>query len=68
MSRAAELLVGATLGSRGPNKKARKFGAGVTQNLQERMESRYRNVLLDNYHVYIFALIFGIHIAIILTY
>jgi hypothetical protein len=61
VSRAAELLGGLTLVARRPNKTARKIGAGVTLNLEEKMESRCRKALLDNYHIYVFTFIFCIH-------
>jgi hypothetical protein len=53
MSHTNELLVGLTLGNRRPNKTAPKIGAGVgfTRNLEDRMESRYHNALLDNYQI-----------------
>jgi hypothetical protein len=62
VSRATELLVGLTFGTRRPKKTAPKIGAEVTQNLEERMESPHLNALLDNYHIYIFTFTFCIDI------
>ena len=67
VSHATELLVGLTLGTRRPNKMARKIGAGVGRNLEERVESRRHYTLLDNCHNYIFTIIFCINIRIILA-
>lgn len=53
VNRAAELLVGLTLGTHRPNKTARKIWTGVTRNLEVKVKRQCCNALYDDYHIYI---------------